>query len=68
MNEQLFLQKIKEAIVSKEVVVEPDTFQPIMKVVLEIPLDVKVDVGCNLSKETMYQLIGKAIFENETLE
>ena len=61
MSEDQFYQKIKSYIKEKKLEYNADSFQPIMKVVLELPLEPATDTGSFIDKQKLYELLGKAI-------
>ena len=56
-----FYQTIKETIKENEVVSDPISFQPIKRIVLELPLEVISNTSFHISKEKLYETIGKVI-------
>jgi hypothetical protein len=55
-----FYQKVKESIKENKVDIDPTTFKPIKKIVLEIGLEFVVD-NYDIPKEKLYEVIGKVI-------
>jgi hypothetical protein len=56
-----FYQKVKGSIKENKVDVDPTTFKPIKKIVLEIDLEFVVDNSVYIPKEKLYEVIGKVI-------
>ena len=55
-----FYQKVKGSIKENKVDIDPITFKPIQKIVLEFGLEVVVD-NHDIPKEKLYEVIGKVI-------
>ena len=55
-----FYQKVKGSIKENKVDIDPTTFKPIKKIVLEIDLEFVVD-NYDIPKEKLYEVIGKVI-------
>lgn len=62
MTEEQFYQKIKSSIKEKKLGIGDVSFQPVMKIVLELPLEPATDIGSDIDKQKLYELIGRAIF------
>jgi hypothetical protein len=56
-----FYQKVKGSIKENKVDIDPTTFKPIKKIVLEIDLEFVVDNSVYIPKEKLYEVIGKVI-------
>jgi hypothetical protein len=61
MNEEQFYQKIKNSIKEKKLIIDAVSFQPVMKIVLELPLEPATD--SSIGKQKLHELIGMAILE-----
>ena len=57
----LFCQKVKNSIKESKVDLEPATFKPIKKIVLEIDLEFMCDNSVYIPKEKLYEVLGKLI-------
>lgn len=57
----LFYQKVKGSIKENKVDIDPTTFKPIKKIVLEIDLEFICDNSFYIPKEKLYEVIGKVI-------
>ena len=57
----LFYQKVKGSIKENKVDIDPTTFKPIKKIVLEIDLEFICDNSLYIPKEKLYEVIGKVI-------
>jgi|LakMenEpi03Aug12_release.lakeMendotaPanAssembly.Ray.scaffolds.fasta_scaffold4297830_2 hypothetical protein len=60
MNKEEIYKKIKTFIKQNTIETDLNTFQPVMKISLEIPLEFVQD---NISSKECWELIGKAISE-----
>jgi hypothetical protein len=67
MTEEQFYQKVKSSIKEKKLGIDDVSFQPVMKIVLELPLEVSTDTGSVIGKQKLYELIGRAICEDKDL-
>ena len=61
MTEEQFYQKFKSSIKEKKLDIDSVSFQPVMKIVMELPLGPVTDAGAFVSKQKLYELIGRAI-------
>ena len=61
MTEDQFYQKIISSIKEKNLEIDADSFQPVMKIVLELPLEPITDTDSTIGKQKLYELIGRAI-------
>ena len=61
MTKEELYQIIKEDIKKNTFIVDPNTFQPIRRITLDLKLEPIQDSNCFLTKEEIYQTIGQAI-------
>ena len=67
MTEEQFYQKVKSSIKEKKLDIDAVSFQPVIKIVMELPLKPVTDVGVFINKQKLYELIGMAICEDDNL-
>jgi hypothetical protein len=62
-NEEEFYQRIKGSIKESQLDMDPTSFSPHVRIVLEIPMEPVDGTPLFIEKQKMYELIGKAICE-----
>jgi DNA replication initiation complex subunit (GINS family) len=63
-HEQEFYQRIKDSIKENVITIDPNTFEPIKKITLEMRLELAQDLSDTIGTVKMYEMIGRAIFDS----
>jgi hypothetical protein len=61
--EETLYQRIKDSIKESQLDLDENTFTPLMRITLEIPIEPILDTQASIGKQKIYELIGKAICE-----
>jgi hypothetical protein len=63
-HEHEFYQRIKESIRENAIAIDPNTFEPVKKITLEMRLKLAQDSSDTIGTAKMYEMIGRAIIDS----